>query len=112
GRSLSALEYLKAMDSLSEARWAITILWAVHRESARDLITPATVGTAPDPSTTGDPAFNSPWTFTRLPTVSFPVGLAADGLPVAIQVVGRKLADQSLLQTAAWCEQAIRTWRQ
>ena len=51
-------------------------------------ITPATVGTAPDPSTTGDPAFNSPWSYTGLPTVSFPIGLAPDGLPVAIQLIG------------------------
>ena len=64
-----------------------------HGRSACDdkldaLITPATLGTAPDPSTTGDPAFNSPWSYTGLPTVSFPIGLATDGLPVAIQLVG------------------------
>ena len=50
------------------------------------------VSTAPDPSTTGDPAFNSPWSYTGLPTVSFPIGLAPDGLPVAIQLIGWCLA--------------------
>ena len=58
------------------------------RRNVDALITPATVSTAPDPSTTGDPAFNSPWSYTGLPTVSFPIGLAPDGLPVAVQLVG------------------------
>jgi aspartyl-tRNA(Asn)/glutamyl-tRNA(Gln) amidotransferase subunit A len=112
GRSLSALEYLKAMDSLSKARWTIVIMRALHRQRLRDLITPATVGTAPDRSTTGVPAFNSPWSYTHLPTVSFPIGLASDGLPVAIQMVGWRLCDQPLLRAAEWCENVIRTWRQ
>jgi aspartyl-tRNA(Asn)/glutamyl-tRNA(Gln) amidotransferase subunit A len=113
GRSVTAPEYLKARDDRrKQAKSEITMMWALHGKGVRDLITPATVGTAPDPSTTGDPAFNSPWSFTGLPTVSFPIGLSDDGLPVAIQIVGRKLADQLLLRTAAWCEQAIRTRRQ
>ncbi len=63
----------------------------------------------PDPSTTGDPAFNSPWSYTHLPTVSFPIGLADDGLPVALQLVGPRCMDSGLLRVAQWCEQAIRT---
>ncbi len=84
------------------------------RRSSRNLdawITPATVDTAPDPSTTGNPAFNSPWSYTGLPTVSFPVGLASDRLPVAVQLVGEWLGDSRLLYIALWCEQAIRTAR-
>ena len=61
-------------------------------------ITPATVGTAPDPSTTGDPAFNSPWSFSGLPTVSFPIGLAEDGMPFAIQLVGYDHREDELLR--------------
>ena len=45
------------------------------------LVTPATLGPAPDPSTTGDPAFNSPWSYLGFPTVSFPIGFSADGCP-------------------------------
>ncbi|MFI5459362.1 MAG: amidase [Isosphaerales bacterium] len=110
GRSLMALEYLKAKARKDPTMGPIR--HALWQGQLHALITPATVGTAPDPSTTGDPAFNSPWSYTGLPTVSFPIGLAADNLPVAIQLVGDLLHDEELLRTAQWCEQAIRTWRQ
>ena len=71
-------------------------------------LTPAAPGPAPDPSTTGNPAFNSPWSLLGLPTVSFPIGLSADGLPLAVQLVGGAGSDLELLQTAEWCESAIR----
>lgn len=61
--------------------------------------------------TTGDPAFNSPWSFLGVPTVSVPTGLADDGLPLALQVVGVTLNELRLLDVAQWCEQAIRTSR-
>jgi Asp-tRNA(Asn)/Glu-tRNA(Gln) amidotransferase A subunit family amidase len=67
-------------------------------------VCPATAGPAPDLSTTGDPAFNSPWSYTGLPTVSFPVGLTADGLSLGIQIVGRRFAEPQLFRSALWCE--------
>jgi aspartyl-tRNA(Asn)/glutamyl-tRNA(Gln) amidotransferase subunit A len=71
------------------------------------LICPATRGPAPDATTTGDPAFNSPWSYTGLPTVSFSVGLSEDGLPLAIQLVGNDTAEEKLFQAAAWCEDVL-----
>lgn len=68
------------------------------------LLTPATVGPAPDAGSTGDPAFNSPWSYTGLPTVSFLAGWSPDGLPLAIQLVGKPWSEAELLATAAWCE--------
>jgi len=110
GRSLTALEYLRAREAMEYKRWLIE--GALNREELDALITPATVTTAPDRSSTGDPAFNSPWSYTHLPTVSFPSGLAADGLPVAIQLIGNFMSDLELLRDAEWCEQAIRNARQ
>ena len=52
------------------------------------IVTPATIGPAPDASTTGNPCFNSPWSYLGWPAVSFPIGLDPDGLPLAIQLVG------------------------
>jgi Asp-tRNA(Asn)/Glu-tRNA(Gln) amidotransferase A subunit family amidase len=58
-------------------------------------------------STTGDPAFNSPWSYTGLPTVSFPIGLAPEGLPLGIQLVARRFDELRLFQAALWCEESI-----
>lgn len=40
-----------------------------------------------------------------LPTICFPAGWS-DGLPLAIQLVGRSFAEEALL-VAAWCEAAL-----
>ncbi len=70
------------------------------------LLCPATTGPAPACATTGDPAFNSPWSYTGLPTVSIPVGLSRDGLPLAVQIVGDswRYGEERLFAVAAWCE--------
>ncbi len=71
------------------------------------LLTPAATGPAPAADTTGDPEFNSPWSYTGLPTVSFPTGHFADGLPLAIQLVGKPFGEAELLAAAAWCERVL-----
>jgi aspartyl-tRNA(Asn)/glutamyl-tRNA(Gln) amidotransferase subunit A len=71
------------------------------------LLIPATTGPAPDAKTTGDPAFNSPWSYTGLPVVSLPSGQSSNGLPLAIQLVGRPWSEAQLLATAAWCEKCL-----
>jgi aspartyl-tRNA(Asn)/glutamyl-tRNA(Gln) amidotransferase subunit A len=71
------------------------------------MLTPAATGPAPDVSTTGDPAFNSPWSYTGLPTVSLPFAWSPDGLPLSIQLIGWRRGEARLLGDAAWCERAI-----
>jgi aspartyl-tRNA(Asn)/glutamyl-tRNA(Gln) amidotransferase subunit A len=71
------------------------------------LATPAATGPAPDPSTTGDPAFNAPWSFLGFPTVGIPIGLSPEGLPLGLQLIGGPGSDFQLLRIAAWCEAAI-----
>jgi aspartyl-tRNA(Asn)/glutamyl-tRNA(Gln) amidotransferase subunit A len=71
------------------------------------LLTPATTGPAPDAGSTGDPAFNSPWSYTGFPTISFPTGRSPDGLPLAIQLVGRPWGEHELSSIALWCEDAL-----
>jgi aspartyl-tRNA(Asn)/glutamyl-tRNA(Gln) amidotransferase subunit A len=77
-------------------------------EGFQALLTPATTGAAPDAQTTGDPAFNSPWSYTGLPTVSLPAAWNPDGLPLAMQLVGRAWDEAELLGAAAWCEEVLR----
>ena len=105
GEAIPGRDYLQACARLSRYRFAMND-W-LQRVDA--LVTPAALGAAPDPSTTGDPVFNSPWSLLGLPTVSFTIGLSADGLPLAVQLVGGRGLDLHLLRTAEWCETVIRS---
>ncbi len=62
------------------------------------LIAPSAVGPAPEGlESTGDPIMNLPWTYAGLPVVNVPSGLAGNGLPLGLQVVGRWMGDEALL---------------
>jgi aspartyl-tRNA(Asn)/glutamyl-tRNA(Gln) amidotransferase subunit A len=71
------------------------------------LLTPATVDVPRDLSSTGDPAFNSPWSFLGYPTISLPVAWSGDGLPVAVQLVGGPLGEIETFAHAAYLERAL-----
>ncbi|WP_139165332.1 amidase family protein [Filomicrobium insigne] len=47
------------------------------------------------------------WTLLGVPALSMPVARSANGLPLAIQLVGGFGEDQHLLQTAKWVEQNL-----
>ena len=47
-----------------------------------------------------------------LPALSLPAGTGAGGLPIGLQIVGRRYADEALLSLAASVEQALQTQRQ
>jgi aspartyl-tRNA(Asn)/glutamyl-tRNA(Gln) amidotransferase subunit A len=70
------------------------------------LACPAATGPAPTPETTGNPAMNIPWSYTGLPTITFPLTLA-EGLPLGIQLVGPAFGEGRLFSAAAWCERAV-----
>jgi aspartyl-tRNA(Asn)/glutamyl-tRNA(Gln) amidotransferase subunit A len=73
------------------------------------LLCPATTGPAPSADTTGNPAFNSPWSYTGLPTISLPSGYLVDGLPLSIQLVAGAGREDILYSVAAWCEKRLTT---
>jgi aspartyl-tRNA(Asn)/glutamyl-tRNA(Gln) amidotransferase subunit A len=73
----------------------------------RVLITPATPNFAPPLDTTGDPAFNTPWSFMGAPTASVPAGWSADGLPFAIQLISNFGNEPDLLAVATWVEESL-----
>ncbi len=53
--------------------------------------------------------YTHPFNLTGNPAIVIPVGLHSDGLPVSLQLVGRRGADAQLLRLAAWYEEA-RPW--
>ncbi len=72
------------------------------------LITPATIGQAPDPSTTGNPCFNSPFSYLQWPAINVPFARSIDGLPLSIQLAKSFFTDRSLLDTANWCSGVLK----
>ena len=53
--------------------------------------------------------FSYPFNFTGQPAATVPAGFSPSGLPVGLQIVGRRLADLTVLQASAAFEQA-RPW--
>ena len=90
-----------------EHQRALTMEMAACFSGVDALLTPATTSPAPSAATTGNPAFNSPWSYTGFPTVSIPSGWSDDKLPLAIQLVGQPWSEERLLASAMWCEEAI-----
>jgi aspartyl-tRNA(Asn)/glutamyl-tRNA(Gln) amidotransferase subunit A len=53
--------------------------------------------------------FTYPWNITGQPAASVPCGFTREGLPVGLQIVGRRFADATVLRAAAAFEQ-VRPW--
>ena len=72
------------------------------------LITPSAPGEAPAGlEWTGDPAFNFIWTSLHVPCVTVPAGTGPNGLPLGIQIVGRRGEDRAVLAWARWVQAAL-----
>ena len=72
------------------------------------LVTPSAPGQAPAGlEWTGDPVFNLIWTSLHVPCVTVPAGMGPDGLPLGIQIVGRRGEDREALAWAQWVAAAI-----
>ena len=66
------------------------------------VLTAAAPGEAPETlASTGDAVFNKLWTLLGVPCVGLPVGRGPKGLPLGIQLIGRRLDDARLLAVAA-----------
>ncbi|TXT39664.1 MAG: hypothetical protein FD138_13 [Planctomycetota bacterium] len=70
-------------------------------------IMPASRGAAPTPETTGDPCMNSPWSFLGFPTITIPMALSPEGLPLGLQLVASPGHDVELFRVARWCEAVL-----
>ncbi len=72
------------------------------------ILTPATAGEAPAGlETTGSPAFCTLWTFCGMPAVTLPILQGEAGLPLGVQLVGRRGEDGKLLRTARWLMEKV-----
>lgn len=103
GLSFAAAEYARTKQHQGELTAAMqSILYG-----DLVLLCPATTSPAPLADTTGDPAFNSPWSYTGLPTISIQTGYFVDSLPLALQLVAGPGREDVLFSVAAWCEKRL-----
>ena len=104
GLLIPSVTYLQAQRLRREFRRDLTAL----AEQVDALLMPATPAPAPkDLTTTGDAAFQAPWTSAGLPTVVIPSGISESGLPLGIQFAAPPFEEGRLLGAARWCEQAL-----
>ena len=106
GFSQKATEYMDALEFRDHMRK----IFIDSFKSFDVLIMPTASGLPPkDLSRTGDTRFQSPWTFTGLPSIAIPAGLSENGLPQSIQLVGAPFKEEKLLNAAKWVETVLGT---
>ena len=72
------------------------------------VLTPSAVGEAPvGVENTAPPTFNFLWHVIGMPAVHLPYGQGPTGLPIGVQLVAHRHADDHLLATAAWADKVL-----
>ncbi len=100
GREVRAVDYQRALRRIPRLVESFDELFMERYDA---ILTPAALGTAPKGlGATGDPVFCSLWTLLGMPAVSLPLMQGANGLPLGVQLVGRRNFDARLLRTARW----------
>ncbi len=98
GREIKALDYQLAKARIPLINEGFSEIF----ERCDAIITPAVPGTAPTADTTGDPSFCTLWTLCGMPALNLPLMQGVNGLPLGVQLVGRRNDDARLLRTAKW----------
>ncbi|MFT0858615.1 amidase [Ancylobacter sp. G4_0304] len=103
-------ERCRVEDYIASQRRAEAMrVWIEGAMEEIDLIlTPAAAGEAPAGlAKTGDARFNSLWTLLYTPCVTLPFGHGPAGLPLGLQLVGRRFEDERLFAIAAAVESLL-----
>lgn len=101
GWSFSAEDYLAAIRTAEH--WRHWFDDTMQRGRYDGIVTAAANGEAPTGlASTGDASFQEIWTILHVPTITLPLGVGATGLPIGVQFVGRRLADEALLSLSEW----------
>jgi Asp-tRNA(Asn)/Glu-tRNA(Gln) amidotransferase A subunit family amidase len=105
GREVRAIEHQRVLRRIGP--W-VESFDELFRERYDAILTPPALGTAPKGlGATGDPAFCVVWTLLGMPAITLPLMRGANGLPLGVQLVGRKGYDARLLRTARWLEKKV-----
>ena len=105
GRETRAIDYQRVLRSLPALRESFDALFMERYDA---ILTPPALGTAPKGlGATGDPVFCVLWTLLGMPAVTLPLMRGANGLPLGVQLVGRRNFDARLLRSARWLERKV-----
>ena len=100
GREVRAVDYQRVLRGIAPVTASLDELFTERYDA---ILTPASLGVAPKGlAATGDPALCTLWTLLGMPAVSLPLMQGAGGLPLGVQLVGRRNFDARLLRTARW----------
>lgn len=104
GRQVSAVAHRQALARVPVLLDSLDVVFE-HYDA---IVTPAALGTAPAGlDSTGDPLMCTLWTYLGLPAISLPLLHGDNGLPIGVQLVGKRGDDARLLRTARWLVQAV-----
>jgi Asp-tRNA(Asn)/Glu-tRNA(Gln) amidotransferase A subunit family amidase len=104
GSKLPLADYIEALETAEAFRAHLDDIFS----GVDILLTPSAASEAPEGlGSTGDPAFNSIWTLGWVPCVTLPAGVGPKGLPLGVQLVGQRFADERVLDAAAWVERHL-----
>jgi len=98
GRTHKATDYCAALGAIAPLNAALDEVFNEYDA----ILTPAAPGEAPDIATTGNPVFCTMWTYLGTPAITLPLMASESGLPLGVQLVGRRGNDARLLRTARW----------
>ena len=99
GRQIGVVDYQRAFVEADRLHAGVDALF----DSCDALMLPSAPGVAPAGlESTGDPVFCSMATLFGMPAVSLPLMAGESGLPIGVQLVGRRGDDGRLLRTANW----------
>ena len=99
GQKRLAVDYRRAVDLIEPINTAIDAVFDEYDA----ILTPAAPGEAPlGIGATGSPVFCTMWTYLGTPAVTLPLLTGPTGLPMGVQLVGRRDNDARLLRTARW----------
>jgi Asp-tRNA(Asn)/Glu-tRNA(Gln) amidotransferase A subunit family amidase len=105
GRETKAIEHQRALRRIAPAVESLDELFMQRYDA---ILTPPALGTAPKGlGSTGDPVFCALWTLLGMPAITLPLMQGENGLPLGVQLVGRKGYDARLLRTARWLEKKV-----
>jgi Asp-tRNA(Asn)/Glu-tRNA(Gln) amidotransferase A subunit family amidase len=99
GRAVPAVEYMRAVSAIATLNESLGEVFNEYDA----LLTPSAPGPAPlGLESTGSSVFCATWSYLGTPSITLPLMASEEGMPMGVQLVGRRDNDARLLRTANW----------